>query len=270
MKMNRLTNKIIALIVVIGTVILATIVLSLKNSVASQSDTYNIALDANSTVSIKKPDFANIQDVKEKKKVFIEYILASIDNANKEICAERTELKKLITATQKNKKLDSSQQSKLDGYNQYYKIKDGHTLQEQLNLLEVKIGTAPTSFILAQAILESGWGSSRFAKDYSNYFGLHCFRDGCGVKASGADVYLEVFENASQSVLGYYNRLNTGTKFKNFRETRQKVNLGKLPAVDLLNTLEDYSELEGDEYKIRLENVIRQNKLNQYDDAKIC
>ena len=71
-------------------------------------------------------------------------------------------------------------------------------------------------------------------------------------------------------MLGYYYRLNTGTKFKDFREVRQKVNHEKLPVTELLNTLDDYSELEGDEYKVRLEGVIKYNKLNQYDNIKTC
>lgn len=35
--------------------------------------------------------------------------------------------------------------------------------------------------IIAQAILESGWGESRLAKDYHNYFGLKC-----GTKCQGS------------------------------------------------------------------------------------
>ena len=268
--MKLLRNKILALTGITCVFLLITAILALKCSVANQSDSYNIASNICTTTKMKKPDFANIQDIKEKKKAFIEYMLASILNANKEICAEKAEVKKLNITMQKNKEFNSIQQTKLEKYRIYYKIKDAHTAQEQLDLLDVKIGTAPTSFILAQAILESGWGSSRFAKDYNNYFGLHCFEDNCGVKASGADVYLETFINATQSVLGYYHRLNTGTKFKNFRETRQKVYHERLSASKLLDTLEDYSELEGDEYKIRLENVINHNKLDQYDSIKAC
>lgn len=267
--MNRLTNKILTLIGVVAAFLIITAVLSLKYSVAN-SDSYNIATSVRTTAGIKKPDFASMQDVKEKKRAFIEYMLESSRNADKEICAERAEVKKLVIAMQKNKELSSSQQAKLQKYSDYYKIKDAHTPQEQLDLLDIKIGTAPTSFILAQAILESGWGTSRFARDYNNYFGLHCFKDGCGVKATGANVYLENFANATQSVLGYYHRLNTGSTFKEFRDTRQKVNNATLPAVELLNTLESYSELPGDEYKIRLESVIKHNKLDQYDNIKAC
>ena len=266
--MKKKTTKLILSASILIIFLLIVTVLSTGHSNTHQGINYNIA--ANATTPIKKPDFANIKDVKEKKQAFISYMSAAINNANKEICAEKIELKKLTTSFQKSKKLDSTQQEKLEKYIEYYKIKDVHTTQEQLDLLDIKIGVAPTSFILAQAILESGWGSSRFARDYSNYFGLHCFKDGCGAKASGANVYLETFPNATQSVLGYYNRRNTGTKFKDFREVRQKVELGKLPATELLNTLTDYSELEGDEYKIRLESVISHNKLDQYDNIKIC
>ncbi len=48
---------------------------------------------------------------------------AAINNANKEICAEKIELKKLTTSFQKSKKLDSTQQEKLEKYIEYYKIK---------------------------------------------------------------------------------------------------------------------------------------------------
>ncbi len=268
--MKLFKNKIVRLIVITCVFILITGTLPFKNTTINQSDNYNIATNSKLIKDIKKPDFASIQDIKEKKKIFIEYMLAASCNADKEIFAEKNELKKLTQSFQKNKSLNATEQAKLDRYIEYYKIKDAHTIKEKLELLDIKIGTIPTSFILAQAILESGWGSSRFAKDYNNYFGLHCFREWCHAKAAGADVYLETFDNATQSVLGYYNRLNTGSKFKDFREVRQKINNGKLPPTELLNNLENYSELEGDEYKTRIEGIISHNKLDQYDGIKTC
>ena len=50
-------------------------------------------------------------------------------------------------------------------YLKYYKIEKKHSTLDQIKLLELKINTVPTSFVLAQAILESGWGTSRFAKN---------------------------------------------------------------------------------------------------------
>ncbi|WP_276318969.1 Holliday junction DNA helicase RuvB C-terminal domain-containing protein, partial [Francisella tularensis] len=40
-----------------------------------------------------------------------------------------------------------------------------------------------------------GWGTSRFAVDYNNYFGLHCFEENCGVKAKDSDVQVETFKD---------------------------------------------------------------------------
>lgn len=197
-------------------------------------------------------------------------MLESIQASNKEICSERNKLYQMVKSYKNNGKLSSSQQQTLTFYCDYYKIKQSNSIAEKLSHLDMKIGVTPTSFILAQAILESGWGTSRFARDYNNYFGLHCFSKGCGVKANGAEVYLETFTNAEESILGYYYRLNTGSKFRDFRIIRQKVQENKLPSSTLLYTLEDYSELQGNEYKDRLESVIRQNKLNQYDKLAQC
>ena len=158
LNMKLLKNKVVTLIIIVCVFMLITVALSLKNSVVNQSDNYNIATSTRATAGMKKPDFANMQDVKEKKKVFIDYMLTSIRNADKEICAEKNELEKLTQSFQKNKILNSIEQTKLDVYGDYYKIKDANTIQEQLDLLDIKIGTAPTGFTLAQAILESGWG----------------------------------------------------------------------------------------------------------------
>ena len=74
--------------------------------------------------------------------------------------------------------------------------------------------------IIAQAILESGWGESRLAKDYHNYFGLKC-----GTKWQGKSVnlatweeyeagtamvisdYFRIFDNMEEGVKGYFELL---------------------------------------------------------------
>ena len=59
--------------------------------------------------------------------------------------------------------------------------------------------------IIAQAILESGWGESRLAKDYHNYFGLKC-----GTKWQGKSVNLatwEEYEAGTAMVISDYFRI---------------------------------------------------------------
>lgn len=218
----------------------------------------------------KKPDFSAISDTNAKKQAFIEYVLEGVKIANTEICSQEKKIQNLKNTYDKKHSLNKKQEQTLETYLQYYKIDPSNDINTDFDFLRIKIGKAPTSFILAQAILESGWGTSRFSKQYNNYFGLHCFRVGCGVKAKASDVYLETFKNISQSVLGYYYRLNTGSKFKDFRITRDEILTKKLPEHGLLDTLENYSELGGDEYKNRLISVIEHNNLTKYDSIKYC
>ncbi|AIT10270.1 BAX protein [Candidatus Francisella endociliophora] len=217
-----------------------------------------------------KPDFSSIEDFKAKKKAFIKYMLENIKQANKEICLQKKQMAQLEKVLDKGKRLNKRQIKKLNVYLQYYKVESSHTTHDEIELLKLKAGMVPTSFVLAQAILESGWGTSRFAKNYNNYFGLHCAYKGCGVKAKNADVYLETFSDAAESVLGYYRRLNTGSSFKEFRITRAEVDNNKKSKKRLLDTLENYSELQDGEYKNRLISVIKHNNLTQYDSDKYC
>ncbi|APC91289.1 MULTISPECIES: glucosaminidase domain-containing protein [Francisella] len=230
----------------------------------------NYFLESRASRIIKKPDFSEIKNFKERKDVFIKYMLAAIELANKEICLQQQQIQKLKNDLGKKGLLSARQNKKLSSYLEYYKIKTNHSIADDLDYLSVKVGMIPTSFVLAQAALESGWGTSRFAKDYNNYFGLHCFYEGCGVKAQASDIYLEIFNNVPESVLGYYHRLNTGSKFVDFRITREKIINHQLPQKALLDTLENYSELDGGEYKDRIISVIQHNNLRQYDSIKYC
>ena len=215
----------------------------------------------------KKPNFSTIKNVKEKKSLFIKYTLEGIKNANKEICSEKKKIEDIQKKINTNKNLTDEEKQSLINLAKFYRVDYiNASYKDMLDKLFLKIGIAPKSFVLAQAILESGWGTSRFARNYNNYFGLHCFKTNCGPKAKGADVYLEEFLNIGDSVLGYYYRLNTGGAFKEFRKAREKYKDTPHELNMLLGTLNNYSELGGAEYKQRLLNVINHNNLRKYDN----
>lgn len=206
-----------------------------------------------------KPDFRDIKDVSEKKKIFIEFMSKEIDEANQELCKQRQTILKLQEILNDKQDLDENQKTKVKKYTSFYKVWNANTLQEQVNALVTKVNIAPKSLVIAQAILETGWGTSRFAVDYNNYFGLHCFEENCGVKAKDSDVQVETFKDVGDSILGYYFRLNTGEKFAKFRQVRQ----ANGDTSQLINTLTEYSALEGDEYQNRLNSVIKSNNLDK-------
>ena len=63
-----------------------------------------------------------------------------------------------------------------------YKVSEELETLETVNALFSKIDEVPASLVLAQSANESGWGTSRFAIEARNMFGIWCFREGCGIK----------------------------------------------------------------------------------------
>lgn len=243
------------------------IVFTLLSSVGlANSDRYHLETEP-VKFDKNKPDFRNIKDVNLKKKTFINYMSKEIDEANKEICIERDNVLKLQKLIDDGKELTKQQKATVDAYNKFYKIENTKSIEEQLNNLAFRVNIAPKSLVIAQAILETGWGTSRFAVDYNNYFGLHCFEQNCGIRAKDADVQVETFKDVGDSVLGYYSRLNTGSKFKDFRKVREEQGIKSSDTSLLINTLGEYSSLKDNEYATRLESVIKYNNLDEYSSS---
>ena len=92
----------------------------------------------------------------------------------------------------------------------YEKLK---TLQ---NLLLNRVNVFPISMMLAQAIIESGWGGSRFALKGNALFGQWTW-DKKGISPAGIDkpnFAVKSFKNLQDSVDAYILNLNTSCIFK--------------------------------------------------------
>jgi Bax protein len=114
---------------------------------------------------------------------------------------------------------------------------------------------------MAQAIIESGWGSSKFAREGNNYFGVHCYTEGCGVKPSGNDsasFYVKTYPTEMAGIEDYLWILNTGHAYKELRRTRQSLREeGKaIDALAMAQGLESYS-IKGEAYIKMVSNIIR-------------
>jgi len=106
----------------------------------------------------------------------------------------------------------------------------------------------PVEMIVAQSVLESGWGTSRFAKKGNNLFGIrtydksipHMLLEGTK-KWPGWGV--RVFTTKCQSVQYFVNLLNTHPAYENFRSKRQQLLIlgQELDAKVLVKTLKAYS-----------------------------
>ena len=78
--------------------------------------------------------------------------------------------------------------------------------------------------LLAQAVLESGWGSSRFATEGKNLFGIRTYdlREPHMLpwKDKPQKWGVRVYEHQCDSVMNYIDILNNGTAFDKYRQVR--------------------------------------------------
>ena len=127
----------------------------------------------------------------------------------------------------------------------------------------------PVSLVLAQAALESGWGSSRFFKDANNVFGIWSFNDNdkriiANESRQGKLIYLKKYDNFLGSVEDYHILLAKSDNYAEFRDCIHREN----NVFELIWYLRMYSERR-DQYVIMLRNVIVANGLIKYDNYRL-
>ena len=104
----------------------------------------------------------------------------------------------------------------------------------------------PREIIIAQAVLESAYGTSRFAKEGNNLFGVMTFNlDKPHLKPLGnknSKFGAKIYQNKCESVKDYIIVLNTGSAFNHFRELRfQMLKNDDLDVLALVKTLTRYA-----------------------------
>lgn len=131
-----------------------------------------------------------------------------------------------------------------------FKVADFKTKEQVLayfdGLLE-RVDIIPEKMIIAQGIIESGWGRSKSAKECNNYFGLTCRDCGGYVVTSNpnATYYLKKYETLGDCIQDFSNILNTKSSYLPFRKLRSKMRKeGKeLNSQELAGGLVNYSEM---------------------------
>ena len=131
----------------------------------------------------------------------------------------------------------------------------------------------PVSLAIAQAAKETGWGTSRFAQEGNALFGQWTW-SGDGLKPKDADKgeghKVMKFNVLQASVRAYQRNLNTHSTYKEFRKVRAEFRDldKKLDSLELSKHLNKYAET-GSQYVEVLQKIIKQNKLQDFDDAKL-
>ena len=205
-----------------------------------------------------------IENSKKRKEFFIQIVLPLIIEENNNIKLDR---KTLFTIINKSNNSNSEKQWLENKYKQYG-VKSG-----DLSSLKIRMDEIPVSLAIAQAAKETGWGTSRFALEGNALFGQWTW-SGEGLKPKeakeGEKHKVMKFNILQASVRAYQRNINTHSTYKDFRKARAKLrdNNKPLDSIELSNHLNKYAET-GNQYVEVLQKIIKQNKLQDFDDAKL-
>lgn len=205
---------------------------------------------------VKKPLFTineipKKMSISVKKKRFYYLLASSIERVHTDLQKQYLKIKSDLKSA---KNIQTIEKLKI-----IYKVKSNEML-----LLALK--PHPTSIVLAQAAMESAWGTSRFFREANNVFGMWSInkkdnRIAATEKRGGKKIiWLKKFNTIEDSVREYYKTIGRARAYKRFRKYRYESD----DVFKIIRGLDIYSEM-GKEYVKQLANMIRYNKLTKYD-----
>lgn len=230
---------------------------------------------------IKKPNPRNFLNqniyetdlsyLSDSKKNFVKTLLPLISYQNQKILLNRSKLETIKSSLDNNNTLPKSDLIFLEKISKKYRLKINNKLKYQIvnDLLEL-VDVIPNSIVLAQAANESGWGTSRFAREFNALFGEYTYDYSKGVvpllREEGKKYLVKSFESVDKSVQSYFNNLNSHYAYKDFREVRkimrEKNNFSNIKL--LVDELDSYAADKN--YIKTINSIIDVNKLNQFDN----
>ena len=211
----------------------------------------NMMADTKLTSITQAKDFS--KTAKNRKQVFINTLVPIIDEIKGNIKSDKERVEEIL---KKEESLRTASDKELLEVN-YAKYKvSSRTPQELLK----KMVLPPTSLIIAQASVESGWGSSKLAQLANNLFGMTSLSksDENSVKIGNMRYkkYAGIYESIEDYIL-------TISRHNAYKSLRGGIRRGE-DSVGLVKHLGSYSEL-GNKYSSYVAKVIQSNSLQKHD-----
>jgi Bax protein len=131
-----------------------------------------------------------------------------------------------------------------------------------------RVDVVPVALVLAQAAQESGWGTSRFALESNNLFGIWTWNEDAGSvpmnRPDDATNMVRVYPDIEASVRAYLHNINIGFAYTDFRDLRASMRAAGKPldAFALAGALDRYSTA-GDIYVNNIREMLRSSELGK-------
>jgi len=215
-------------------------------------------------------DLSAVAENSERKEIFFRTMLPLVLQANEEISTDRRRLWRLRYQTRLGQKAGPADRLWLQVMSEIYRVKRG-----DIDALLGRIDIVPPSLALAQAAEESGWGTSRFAREGNAMFGQWTYSGNNGLvpddRDEGATHQVRAFGSLIDSVRAYALNLNSHRAYRNFRSRRAALRRSGAPidGRDLAGNLNRYSQ-RGEAYVSALRGLIDTNGLGRLDDARLA
>jgi Bax protein len=220
------------------------------------------------------------QSVAVKKSVFFRAMLPLVLKVNEDIKNDRLRLKRIAATYDAHGSVDDGKdRTWLRRLAVRYEVVDtaeadmpNARVEHFIAPLLSRVDTIPPSLALAQAAVESGYGSSRFAVEGNALYGQ--WRTGGGLRPRAQPEHLSNFGIATflsplHSVAAYAHNLNTFPAYRDFRAMRtEQSSRAALNSQTLTDTLTAYSQ-RGEEYVATVKSIIRFNQLSRFDGVRL-
>ncbi len=209
------------------------------------------------------PDFPQVNDIPRRKGLFVRVVLPLALMENQRLREQRALAKLFLRYPPE--RLGDRYRSWLERLMDDYRIPRQWDFQRRGRELMVRLDEVPVELVVAQAAMESGWGTSRFALEGNALFGQWTW-SGPGLRPSEAAPdtthKVRVFPSLRASLRAYLHNLNSGRAYAHFRELRAKLRLANEPLDPerLAQGLEAYSA-RGMAYVRELERMLRRPEL---------
>ena len=181
---------------------------------------------------------------KDNREMFIKQVIAMVNCINK-IILEHRKFVKFVASKQTS--LTATEKRRFDMICAFYKTRD-------LNELLMRVAPLPVSLAVAQAALESGFGSCKYLNERNGIFGMMETKS-----------RLMEFDTAFEATIAYAKTLNVHRSYRDFRAVR-KISMAqnkKIDGVILSGYIKRYSV--NPKYQKDILSIIKQYDLQTFD-----
>lgn len=219
------------------------------------------------------PGSTGATTTRARKEEFLKSLLPLALHANEAIERDKFRLHRIMEAARSGRPLSRRARRNLSKLARRYKVSP-----DDLIALKRRIDVIPPSLVLAQAAIESGWGTSRFAREGRALFGIRTWSRRGG-KPGGliprqrpvsARHAVKIYDDLAGSVRAYMRTLNTHPAYRDFRRRRAQLRMtgGPLDTLELAPGLTRYAETGPAYVKLVIE-VMKKERLWEFDRARL-